>query len=63
MVAFDKERQEWRNKLIYIDNYPITWKYVSLFVKPSGDEESDRKVAEIRDANMKKILAAADRKT
>ena len=44
----EKEKKEWRNKLCYIDNYPITWKYVALFAKETGDEEADKKVSDLR---------------
>jgi hypothetical protein len=52
--ALKEQKQLWQDKLTYIDNYPPTWKYVSLFAK-SGDEEKDKLAEEQRDLNMKKI--------
>lgn len=50
-----KQKQDWQNKLTYIDNYPPTWKYISLFAK-SGDPEKDKATDQLRDDHMQKIL-------
>lgn len=39
---------------MYIDNYPATWKYISLFAK-TDDAEKDAEVNKTRELNMEKI--------
>ena len=33
------DREGWQEKLLYIDNFPLTWKYVSLFAKAETEEK------------------------
>ena len=52
----DKEEMEkLKKQVIYIDNYPSNWKYISLFAK-TGDEKKDKETEEKRKINMEKII-------
>ena len=46
---------------MYIDNYPLNWKYVSLFAT-SDDPEKDKETQLLRKERMEKILYTAQYK-
>ena len=51
----EKEQKEYKNYLVYVNNFPETKKYISLF--PTEDTDKSK---EERDAIMAKILKTAD---
>ena len=44
----------------YINNFPVHWKYVSLFAKPEMDEGKSYEA--IKNETMKKVLRLAEAK-
>ena len=57
--SLKKQKQDWKNKLAYIDNHPNNWKYISLFAK-TGDAEKDAHSEKLRSENMQKILKTVE---
>ena len=52
----DKEEMDkLKKQVIYIDNYPSNWKYISLFAT-TGDEEKDKETEVKRKVHMEKII-------
>lgn len=53
--ADKEEMDKLKKQVIYIDNYPSNWKYISLFAT-SGDGEKDKETEEKRKIHMEKII-------
>ena len=51
----EEKRQLWHSKLIYINNYPLNWKYISLFASADTPEKQEE-LEKQRQEHMAKIM-------